>query len=931
MCKPILCLLLLLSTATAADRPQVSSEIQERAGHGLNTTSQTGLHPAPALPPGITLSGKLSESDAVAIALWNNAALEAALARLGLARADLIEAGLLRNPNLSTLLPVGPKPFELALTFPIEALWQRGRRVAAAEVTLKQVAAALVQSGLDVVRDARVAHSDLALAEQRFAVATEAAALRERIAKMTYLRLEAGDIGELEARLTRADADASADQAARLARDVDIARERLRLVLGLRKDATPLSAAPPETIAAPPPEWEALLETALASRPDLRAAELGVQAAAKRAGWERSRILALGPMLSTKGVGSNGIRSGPGFNFDIPLFHRNQGAISRAEADTERAAREYVALRDQVEAELRTARLELLRSLEALERIRGKLLPEAAENIRLSEKAYENGDVPYLTVLEASRQIHDVRSAGSRSRRRRAPRYGATGTQRGEKIMNRLSYVACALIAGAGLAAVGCGSPTKTVQAKAAPAVKVENGGIKEADLARITLTAQAEQRLGIETAVLEMKPAGRQRTFLGEIMIPPGQVLTVSAPVAGTLSAAPGGVPAAGARVKAGQALFHLLPMLPVQRDLRVIAESEVSAANTRVEAAKARKARAERMLRDRVGSVRAQEDADNELRLAQTALDAAKTKLDQVNRAPLSADVTVTIPVPQDGILRQVHAVAGQAVSGGAPLFEVARFDPLWVRVPVYTGDVALLQPGAAARVEAVNGKSAARSAAPVTAPPTADPLAATSDLYYALPNPDAALRPGEKVSVTLPLRGGEQALLAPWAAVLHDIHGGAWVYENVAAADLRPPPRARSRARRARHGRARPAARPPARKIVTDGAAELFGTEFGAGQVMPCAGSSSHVRCACASLVVALAVVLMVVGIRTVRNAPLDVFPEFAPPLVEIQTEAPGLSTEEVESLVTVPLENALNGIAVAEDASARSRCSGCRRSC
>ena len=37
----------------------------------------------------------------------------------------------------------------------------------------------------------------------------------------------------------------------------------------------------------------------------------------------------------------------------------------------------------------------------------------------------------------------------------------------------------------------------------------------------------------------------------------------------------------------------------------------------------------------------------------------------------------------------------------------------------------------------------------------------------------------------------------------------------------------------------------------------------------------------------------------------------FPEFAPPLVEIQTEAPGLSTEEVESLISVPLENALNG--------------------
>ncbi len=61
----------------------------------------------------------------------------------------------------------------------------------------------------------------------------------------------------------------------------------------------------------------------------------------------------------------------------------------------------------------------------------------------------------------------------------------------------------------------------------------------------------------------------------------------------------------------------------------------------------------------------------------------------------------------------------------------------------------------------------------------------------------------------------------------------------------------------------------------------------------------------------LVLALAAVLVLLGLRAVRTTPLDVFPEFAPPRVEIQTEAPGLSTEEVESLITVPLENALNG--------------------
>ncbi|QDU98698.1 efflux RND transporter permease subunit [Lignipirellula cremea] len=62
----------------------------------------------------------------------------------------------------------------------------------------------------------------------------------------------------------------------------------------------------------------------------------------------------------------------------------------------------------------------------------------------------------------------------------------------------------------------------------------------------------------------------------------------------------------------------------------------------------------------------------------------------------------------------------------------------------------------------------------------------------------------------------------------------------------------------------------------------------------------------------IVIALAIALIVVGVRTADNIPLDVFPEFAPPVVEIQTEAPGVSTEEVESLITVPIENSLNGI-------------------
>jgi CzcA family heavy metal efflux pump len=62
----------------------------------------------------------------------------------------------------------------------------------------------------------------------------------------------------------------------------------------------------------------------------------------------------------------------------------------------------------------------------------------------------------------------------------------------------------------------------------------------------------------------------------------------------------------------------------------------------------------------------------------------------------------------------------------------------------------------------------------------------------------------------------------------------------------------------------------------------------------------------------LVVAVAGVMMYVGVGAIRDMPVDVFPEFAPPRVEVQTPSLGLSASEVEELVTVPLEQSLQGI-------------------
>ena len=62
----------------------------------------------------------------------------------------------------------------------------------------------------------------------------------------------------------------------------------------------------------------------------------------------------------------------------------------------------------------------------------------------------------------------------------------------------------------------------------------------------------------------------------------------------------------------------------------------------------------------------------------------------------------------------------------------------------------------------------------------------------------------------------------------------------------------------------------------------------------------------------IVIALACILVAYGVYSLGRAKYDVFPEFAPPQVSIQTEAIGLTPEQVEVLVTRPIENAVNGV-------------------
>ena len=118
------------------------------------------------------------------------------------------------------------------------------------------------------------------------------------------------------------------------------------------------------------------------------------------------------------------------------------------------------------------------------------------------------------------------------------------------------------------------------------------------------------------------------------------------------------------------------------------------------------------------------------------------------------------------------------------GALLFAVAELDPVWIKVPVYVGDVdrlALDSPAGVGSLADPPGVKV-RPARPVIAPPSGDPLAATVHLFYEADNKDRHFRPGQRVGVTLPLKGDEESLAVPRSALIRDALGGTWVYENI-----------------------------------------------------------------------------------------------------------------------------------------------------
>jgi RND family efflux transporter MFP subunit len=380
------------------------------------------------------------------------------------------------------------------------------------------------------------------------------------------------------------------------------------------------------------------------------------------------------------------------------------------------------------------------------------------------------------------------------------------------------------------LAIVGCAK--RDAPPAAAPAAAKASHPVSEASLNTITVTDETEKRLGITVAMVERKSVPSVRVVAGEVVVPPGGTIDVISPIAGTVASAGSGAPVAGRAVRQGDVLYRIVPLLPADRDLRINAERDLAAARAALQAAQQRLTRAETLLKDGSGSRRAAEEARADMLTSQATLDAAQERVGVVNRSQVNQSNELVVHAPLNGVVETVGAQPGQTVSASAPLVRIARIDRLWVRVPVYAGDVRNIDAAQGASIIRLGEGNDAPGvpARRVAAPPTSTPTAAAVDLTFELPS-SAALQPGERVNVRLVQKGAEIATVVPHSALLHDIHGGTWVY-------VRTAPHAYARQRVEVQdvvGNAVLLSRGPAvnTPVVSTGAAELYGVEFGVGK--------------------------------------------------------------------------------------------------
>lgn len=374
-----------------------------------------------------TQTPALALAQVVEVSLQNNGGLKSFREEKGLRDAGKTRAGLLPNPTIELEGGTGAltgssaeNNLSIGVSQEFFLAGKRGKRLSLAERELEMYRWQLADRERLLREEVKTAFYDVILAEQRIALSDRSIVLNRQLLDVTKERLAAGDIPELEMNLVKVELARSEGAKIDVEKALNRNQAKLWTLMGLPPGEYPSIVGAFGVGIAMKKTLVDLQKLAYAKRPDLKALE------AEKSRGESDIILAqaegipnvtagLALRRDTTAMEIGGIEGkdtaytiGLRLSMPIPLFDRNQAGVQEARAKRNSSESRLTADTRNAEREVETAYVSLQNAEKVLSLYKSNIIPQLEENLKLTQEAYQLGEVGILAVIQEQKKFFEI-------------------------------------------------------------------------------------------------------------------------------------------------------------------------------------------------------------------------------------------------------------------------------------------------------------------------------------------------------------------------------------------------------------------------------------------------------------------------------------------------------------------------------------------
>ena len=362
------------------------------------------------------LQQDLSADSAVQIALLNNKNLQATYENMGIAQAEVVRAGLLKNPVFSFAARFPNEPpssanLEFDLIGDFLNLLMLPAKKHFAEQKFEQMRLDVSDQVLTFAATVKKHFYALQSAQQSVLVLSEITTVSEISFELAQKFYEAGNIDELQLAREQALYETARLHLAQKELEVAGEREQLEQLLSLNHDQKWNISSSLDAVSSERSMIENLEKLAIDQRLDLQAAGKEVEASATRLGIKRNWRLLAGAEFGISGEReSDGTESlGPALSVEVPLFDQGQTEVAEADAHLRQSEHKLTALVLQIRSEVRSAQNQMIASQQMALRYQSTIIPLQERIVTLSQQRYNYmliGAFDLLTARQDEMKIY---------------------------------------------------------------------------------------------------------------------------------------------------------------------------------------------------------------------------------------------------------------------------------------------------------------------------------------------------------------------------------------------------------------------------------------------------------------------------------------------------------------------------------------------